>query len=75
MTLDNFQKQFRLTMRERQLCGLLGVGSSQKEASQQMGISVATINFHLRHIKTKLQEPTTSRIIAKVARQVDCNIL
>ncbi len=43
-----------LTEREHEVIGLIGVGMSNKEIAQRLGIAVYTVKSHLRNIMDKL---------------------
>lgn len=53
MTLDTFQKKFGLTMRERQTAGLLSCGSSRKEISSSLGVSLSAVSRLVGHVREK----------------------
>jgi DNA-binding CsgD family transcriptional regulator len=44
----------RLTPQERQIAQLLGSGSTTKEAAAALFLSPKTVEYHLRHVYTKL---------------------
>jgi DNA-binding NarL/FixJ family response regulator len=48
-----------LSTRERQVLALLAQGSANQAIAEQLAISLATVSFHLRSIRTKLH--TASR--------------
>jgi DNA-binding CsgD family transcriptional regulator len=70
MTLDTFGKKFHLTPRQRQVGELIAAGSSRKEISATLGISVWTVNFHLVNIRHKLDTLTVSKATVKILRSV-----
>jgi DNA-binding NarL/FixJ family response regulator len=43
-----------LTPREREVLELLGAGEGAKEIATRLGVSVATVRTHIRHILRKL---------------------
>jgi NarL family two-component system response regulator LiaR len=45
---------FDLTAREQEVLALLAAGSSNREVSEQLSLSIATVKFHLTNIFTKL---------------------
>ncbi len=74
--VDLFQ-QFRpadhtlygLSPQEMRLLKLLGEGHHYKTAAAQLGISVHTVNFHLKSIYEKLQVHSKSEAVAKAIRE------
>ncbi len=46
--------RYNLTQREEEVLALLAAGASNREISQQLSLSVATVKFHLTNIFTKL---------------------
>jgi DNA-binding NarL/FixJ family response regulator len=43
-----------LTDREKQVLGLLGVGTANKLIARQLGLTESTVKVHVRHIMRKL---------------------
>jgi DNA-binding NarL/FixJ family response regulator len=58
-----------LTPQENQLLKLLADGHHKKTAAQEMGISVNTVSFHLKHIYEKLQVHSKTEAVAKALRE------
>ena len=53
----------------RELLKLLADGHHKKTAAHEMGISVNTISFHLKHIYEKLQVHSKTEAVAKALRE------
>lgn len=70
MTLDTFQKKFRLTERERQTAGLLSHGASRKEIAAGMGLEMCTVRFHLKNLRRKIDAPSMMAATAFCAARV-----
>ena len=51
------------------LLQLLGEGHHYKTAAAELGISVHTVNFHLKAIYEKLQVHSKSEAVAKALRE------
>jgi len=60
---------YHLTPQENELLKLLADGHHKKTAAHEMGISVNTISFHLKHIYEKLQVHSKSEAVAKALRE------
>ncbi len=58
--------QEELTEREREILDLLVAGVSYKGIAQRLGISVHTVNSHIRHIYEKLHVNSRAEAAAKV---------
>jgi len=54
-----------LTARERQILMLLGEGHQNKVAAHRLGLSEATVKFHLRNIYRKLQAQNRTQALAR----------
>ncbi|HVW70870.1 MAG TPA: LuxR C-terminal-related transcriptional regulator [Steroidobacteraceae bacterium] len=54
-----------LTTRERQILMLLGEGHQNKVAAHRLGLSEATVKFHLRNIYRKLQAQNRTQALAR----------
>jgi DNA-binding NarL/FixJ family response regulator len=59
---------YQLTPHETRLLKLLVDGHNYKTAAQELGVSVNTISFHMRHIYEKLQVHSKSEAVAKALR-------
>ena len=57
-----------LTPQEMALLKLMVEGHHYKTAASEMGISINTVSFHLRHIYEKLQVHTKTEAVAKALR-------
>jgi DNA-binding NarL/FixJ family response regulator len=60
---------YNLTPQENQLLKLLADGHHKKTAAHEMGISVNTVSFHLKHIYEKLQVHSKTEAVAKALRE------
>lgn len=60
---------YQLTPHEGRLLRLIVEGHSYKSAAAQLGVTVHTISFHMRHIYEKLQVHSKSEAVSKVLRQ------
>ncbi len=58
----------RLTPRQEEILGLLARGLITKEIANELGISVATVKFHLRDIYTKLHVRSRTEAVVKYLR-------
>jgi DNA-binding NarL/FixJ family response regulator len=59
---------YRLSPHETRLLKLLVEGHNYKTAALELGVSVNTISFHMRHIYEKLQVHSKSEAVAKALR-------
>lgn len=59
---------YQLTPHEMRLLKLLVEGHSYKTAATELGVTVNTVSFHLRHIYEKLQVHSKSEAVAKALR-------
>ncbi len=59
---------YHLTAHEIRLLKLLVEGHNYKTAAEEVGVSVNTISFHMRHIYEKLQVHSKSEAVAKALR-------
>lgn len=59
---------YQLTPHETRLLKLLVEGHNYKTATLELGVSVNTISFHMRHIYEKLQVHSKSEAVAKALR-------
>jgi LuxR family quorum-sensing system transcriptional regulator CciR len=57
-----------LTERERQCATWLVEGKTSWEIAQILGISVNTVNFHVKNIKRKLRCNTRALVVARLVR-------
>ena len=55
MTFAAAQADYDLTPHERRLLGMLVEGHNYKTAAAELGVSVNTVSFHVRHVYQKLQ--------------------
>jgi DNA-binding NarL/FixJ family response regulator len=60
---------YQLTQQENGLLRLLVEGHHKKTAASEMGISVNTVSFHLKHIYAKLQVHSKTEAVAKALRE------
>ena len=60
---------YHLTRQETQLLKLLADGHHKKTAAHEMGISINTVSFHLKHIYEKLQVHSKTEAVAKALRE------
>jgi DNA-binding NarL/FixJ family response regulator len=60
---------YSLSPQENRLLKLLGEGHHYKTAAAEMGISVHTVNFHLKGIYDKLQVHSKAEAVAKALRE------
>ncbi len=58
-----------LTPQEHALLKLLADGHHRKTAAQELGISVNTVSFHLKHLYEKLQVHSKTEAVAKALRE------
>ena len=63
------QSSYRLTPQEHELLKLLVDGHHKKTAATELGISVNTVSFHLKHIYEKLQVHSKTEAVAKALRE------
>lgn len=59
---------YQLTPHETRLLKLLVDGHNYKTAAKELGVSVNTISFHMRHIYEKLQVHSKSEAVSKALR-------
>ena len=57
----------QLTDRELQVFRLIGLGKSSRDAAQQLGISLKTVEAHRENIKNKLGLDTAGALVARAA--------
>jgi DNA-binding CsgD family transcriptional regulator len=62
------QSDYGLTPHETRLLGLLVEGHSYKTAAAELGVSINTVSFHMRHVYEKLQVHSKSEAVAKALR-------
>jgi DNA-binding NarL/FixJ family response regulator len=60
--------EYGLTVQETRVLRLLGEGHHYKTAAADLGITVNTLSFHVRHIYDKLQVHSKSEAVAKAMR-------
>src|ERR1041384_923162 len=61
--------EYQLTPHETKLLRMLVEGHNFKTAAEELGVSVNTIAFHMRHVYEKLQVHSKSEAVAKALRQ------
>jgi DNA-binding NarL/FixJ family response regulator len=59
----------RLTPQEHALLKLLAEGHHRKTAALELGISINTVSFHLKHLYEKLQVHSKTEAVAKALRE------
>ncbi len=59
----------RLTSREKEILLLLALGYRVQSLSEKIGISVNTVNFHLRNAKDKLNSATVTAAVARAIKE------
>lgn len=60
---------YKLTEAEKQVLKMLIDGHHYKTAAHELGISIHTVNFHLRNIYAKLQVHSKTEAVAKALRE------
>ncbi len=55
MLVSNFKETTRLSSRELEVLSIIGIGHTAKTASNNLNISIKTIDYHIANIKRKLQ--------------------
>jgi DNA-binding NarL/FixJ family response regulator len=60
---------YDLTPQETQLLKLMVEGHHYKTAARELGISVNTVSFHLKHVYEKLQVHSKTEAVAKALRE------
>ncbi len=63
------QPDYHLTPREREILEAMVRGLTKKEIAAELGLSVHTADFHLRHIYEKLHVNTRTGAVAKAVRE------
>lgn len=63
------QVEFHLTPHETKLLRMLVEGHNYKTVAAELGVSINTISFHMRHIYEKLQVHSKSEAVSKALRQ------
>jgi len=61
--------QIRLTRRERHIAAVVGRGATNREAAEELFLSVRTIDFHLRNIYKKLQVRSRTELAVRMASE------
>ena len=59
----------RLTVREREILKLMGVGSSNKAIARQLGISEGTVKTHVKSVLQKLEVASRTEAVSMAARR------
>lgn len=60
---------YRLTLREREILGLLADGLVKKEIADVLSIGVSSVSTHLERVYTKLHVSTNTGAVAKALRE------
>jgi DNA-binding NarL/FixJ family response regulator len=63
------QKDYGLTAREKEILQLMVGGHIKKEIAARIGLSVHTVNTHMRNIYDKLQVNTVNGAVAKALKE------
>lgn len=63
------QKDYGLTVREKEILQQMVEGHIKKEIAARIGLSVHTVNTHMRNIYDKLQVNTVNGAVAKALRE------
>jgi DNA-binding NarL/FixJ family response regulator len=63
------QKNYGLTVREKEILQQMVEGRIKKEIASQVGLSVHTVNTHMRNIYDKLQVNTVNGAVAKALKE------
>lgn len=63
------QQENPLSPRETEVLELLSLGLQKKELAGKMGISLHTIDYHVRNIYKKLKSPNLAAAVAKALRK------
>jgi DNA-binding NarL/FixJ family response regulator len=61
--------QYDLTPHESRLLAMLVEGHNYKTAAEELGVSVNTVSYHVRHVYEKLQVHSRSEAVAKALRE------
>jgi DNA-binding NarL/FixJ family response regulator len=61
--------EYHLTPHELRLLGMLVDGHNYKTAAAELGVSVHTVSFHMRHVYEKLRVHSKSEAVARALRQ------
>ncbi|MEM8797450.1 MAG: LuxR C-terminal-related transcriptional regulator [Pseudomonadota bacterium] len=67
--LDGFQHQSLLSRREQECLSFLAAGSRTSRIATLLGVSAATVEFHLKNVKRKLGASTREEALAKAITQ------
>lgn len=57
---------YKLTAKQKVILRLLVAGKSQKEAAEELGISVKTLEYHMKRARGQWGCRTTVQLVAKV---------
>jgi len=63
------QKDYGLTAREKEILQQMVEGHIKKEIAARIGLSVHTVNTHMRNIYDKLQVNTVNGAVAKALKE------
>jgi len=58
----------KLTPREREVLKIIGRGKTTKQVAEELGLSVATVGNHRKHICKKLELHSTAELVAFAAQ-------
>ena len=58
----------KLTPREREVLKIIGQGRTTKQVAEELGLSVATVGNHRKHICKKLELHSTAELVAFAAQ-------
>ena len=58
----------KLTPREREVLKIIGQGKTTKQVAEELGLSVATVGNHRKHICKKLELHSTAELVAFAAQ-------
>ena len=63
------QRDYGLTAREKEILQFMVEGHIKKEIAARIGLSVHTVNTHMRNIYDKLQVNTVNGAVAKALKE------
>lgn len=66
LDLDNAQRLYNLSPRERAVVAALAVGKTDKQIASIMGVSPETVRWYLKNIRTKMDISTRTGIQHKM---------
>jgi DNA-binding CsgD family transcriptional regulator len=65
--IDHRRQAGRLTPRELQILGIVGLGATRQDVAAQLGLSITTVNAHIRSAMRKLGAHTSAQAAAAVS--------